>query len=242
MNLHDYGMLLPCGIDRFRGVEFVCCPAEAERDMDSIEKDDPQVWCGGVEKANSDNGYKQVAASALDGCCHFYFQCRVSINIVPLEARSSRVIISSLHAHPLRVIFALPCCRRSIFFKFTSPDFFSSIPCFLSPSMAREPESAEQQEETRPSVIEEEEEEEEVVAEEDEEEEEVLDNDQDGDGEEDEEVAEDEEEEEFVDDIDAFGESDDVDTDEPTTNVAMTTTTTTTTESVEEVVRGEEHF
>ncbi|KAJ8338609.1 hypothetical protein SKAU_G00353950 [Synaphobranchus kaupii] len=27
MNLHDYGMLLPCGIDRFRGVEFVCCPS-----------------------------------------------------------------------------------------------------------------------------------------------------------------------------------------------------------------------
>uniref|UniRef100_A0A674PFA1 Amyloid-beta A4 protein n=1 Tax=Takifugu rubripes TaxID=31033 RepID=A0A674PFA1_TAKRU len=39
MNLHDYGMLLPCGIDRFRGVEFVCCPAEAERDVDSAEKD-----------------------------------------------------------------------------------------------------------------------------------------------------------------------------------------------------------
>ncbi|CAB1328964.1 unnamed protein product, partial [Coregonus sp. 'balchen'] len=33
MNLHDYGMLLPCGIDRFRGVEFVCCPAETQRDM-----------------------------------------------------------------------------------------------------------------------------------------------------------------------------------------------------------------
>uniref|UniRef100_A0A672JQ82 Amyloid-beta A4 protein n=1 Tax=Salarias fasciatus TaxID=181472 RepID=A0A672JQ82_SALFA len=38
MNLHDYGMLLPCGIDRFRGVEFVCCPAEAERDADSEAK------------------------------------------------------------------------------------------------------------------------------------------------------------------------------------------------------------
>ncbi|KAK1876586.1 Amyloid-beta A4 protein [Dissostichus eleginoides] len=46
MNLHDYGMLLPCGIDRFRGVEFVCCPAEAERDTDSAEKDadDSDVW------------------------------------------------------------------------------------------------------------------------------------------------------------------------------------------------------
>ncbi|CAG06699.1 unnamed protein product, partial [Tetraodon nigroviridis] len=145
MNLHDYGMLLPCGIDRFRGVEFVCCPAEAERDMDSTEKDadDSDVWWGGAENDYSDN---------------------------------------------------------------------------------------------RPSVIEEEEGE--VAEEDDEEEEEVLDNDQDGDGEEDDEAAEDEEEEEDVDEIDAFGESDDVDADEPTTNVAMTTTTTTTTtESVEEVVR-----
>uniref|UniRef100_A0A671X806 Amyloid-beta A4 protein n=1 Tax=Sparus aurata TaxID=8175 RepID=A0A671X806_SPAAU len=49
MNLHDYGMLLPCGIDRFRGVEFVCCPAEAERDADSAEQDadDSDVWWGG---------------------------------------------------------------------------------------------------------------------------------------------------------------------------------------------------
>uniref|UniRef100_A0A3Q3AF60 Amyloid-beta A4 protein n=1 Tax=Kryptolebias marmoratus TaxID=37003 RepID=A0A3Q3AF60_KRYMA len=46
MNLHDYGMLLPCGIDRFRGVEFVCCPTEAERDADSAEQDadDSDVW------------------------------------------------------------------------------------------------------------------------------------------------------------------------------------------------------
>ncbi|XP_067349168.1 amyloid beta (A4) precursor protein a isoform X2 [Channa argus] len=57
MNLHDYGMLLPCGIDRFRGVEFVCCPAEAERDVDSIEQDadDSDVWWGGAETDYSDN-------------------------------------------------------------------------------------------------------------------------------------------------------------------------------------------
>ncbi|XP_034072884.1 amyloid beta (A4) precursor protein a isoform X4 [Gymnodraco acuticeps] len=57
MNLHDYGMLLPCGIDRFRGVEFVCCPAEAERDADSAEKDadDSDVWWGGAETDYSDN-------------------------------------------------------------------------------------------------------------------------------------------------------------------------------------------
>uniref|UniRef100_A0A7N5ZVW6 Amyloid-beta A4 protein n=1 Tax=Anabas testudineus TaxID=64144 RepID=A0A7N5ZVW6_ANATE len=52
MNLHDYGMLLPCGIDRFRGVEFVCCPAEAERDVESAEQDadDSDVWWGGQEE------------------------------------------------------------------------------------------------------------------------------------------------------------------------------------------------
>ncbi|XP_060888813.1 amyloid beta (A4) precursor protein a isoform X2 [Labrus mixtus] len=57
MNLHDYGMLLPCGIDRFRGVEFVCCPAEAERDADSGEQDadDSDVWWGGAETDYSDN-------------------------------------------------------------------------------------------------------------------------------------------------------------------------------------------
>nr|XP_040041537.1 amyloid beta (A4) precursor protein a isoform X2 [Gasterosteus aculeatus aculeatus] len=58
MNLHDYGMLLPCGIDRFRGVEFVCCPAEAEREADSAERDadDSDVWWGGAETDYSDNG------------------------------------------------------------------------------------------------------------------------------------------------------------------------------------------
>uniref|UniRef100_G3NGM2 Amyloid-beta A4 protein n=1 Tax=Gasterosteus aculeatus aculeatus TaxID=481459 RepID=G3NGM2_GASAC len=59
MNLHDYGMLLPCGIDRFRGVEFVCCPAEAERDSDSAapEGEESDVWWGGAEAEYSDNRY-----------------------------------------------------------------------------------------------------------------------------------------------------------------------------------------
>lgn len=162
-----------------------------------------------------------------------------SLLFVCLEARSRRVLIYHLPVLVLHSIFALPCPPLHIpSFKFT--DFFSSIHCFLSLSMMWDLEPVAQQEETRPSVIEE-------GDEDDEEEDEVLENDQDGDGEEDEEVAEEEdddeeEEEEEVDEIDAFGESDDIDTDEPTTNVAMTTTTTTTTESVEEVVRGEEHF
>ncbi|XP_029980122.1 amyloid-beta A4 protein-like isoform X2 [Sphaeramia orbicularis] len=63
MNLHDYGMLLPCGIDRFRGVEFVCCPAEAERQADSAELDgeESDVWWGGAETEYSDNGMSRQA-------------------------------------------------------------------------------------------------------------------------------------------------------------------------------------
>ncbi|MBN3320002.1 A4 protein, partial [Atractosteus spatula] len=56
MNLHDYGMLLPCGIDRFRGVEFVCCPSEAERDDSAqLEEDDSDVWWGGADADYTDN-------------------------------------------------------------------------------------------------------------------------------------------------------------------------------------------
>lgn len=57
MNLHDYGMLLPCGIDRFRGVEFVCCPAWAERESDSaqLQGEESDVWWGGAGSEYSDN-------------------------------------------------------------------------------------------------------------------------------------------------------------------------------------------
>ncbi|XP_017557391.1 amyloid beta (A4) precursor protein a isoform X2 [Pygocentrus nattereri] len=66
MNLHDYGMLLPCGIDRFRGVEFVCCPAEAEREADSddMEEDDSDVWWGGAEADYSDTSMAREAGPA----------------------------------------------------------------------------------------------------------------------------------------------------------------------------------
>lgn len=62
MNLHDYGMLLPCNIDRFRGVEFVCCPVEAEREMDSAEREgvESDVWWGGAETEYSDDRYRGV--------------------------------------------------------------------------------------------------------------------------------------------------------------------------------------
>ncbi|XP_070979684.1 amyloid-beta A4 protein-like isoform X2 [Oncorhynchus clarkii lewisi] len=56
MNLHDYGMLLPCGIDRFRGVEFVCCPAGMHRESESVKLTESDVWWGGAETGYTDNG------------------------------------------------------------------------------------------------------------------------------------------------------------------------------------------
>lgn len=65
MNLHDYGMLLPCGIDRFRGVEFVCCPTEEERVSESTEAEgkESDVWWGGAEAEYSDNRYNATRIS-----------------------------------------------------------------------------------------------------------------------------------------------------------------------------------
>ncbi|KAJ8283098.1 hypothetical protein COCON_G00056170 [Conger conger] len=63
MNLHDYGMLLPCGIDRFRGVEFVCCPSEAEHQSEADE-DDSDVWWGGAETDYTDNSMPREAGPA----------------------------------------------------------------------------------------------------------------------------------------------------------------------------------
>ncbi|KAJ8266612.1 hypothetical protein GJAV_G00132480 [Gymnothorax javanicus] len=44
MVLHSYGMLLPCGVDRFRGTEYVCCPPSRAEDPEprpqsSLEED-----------------------------------------------------------------------------------------------------------------------------------------------------------------------------------------------------------
>uniref|UniRef100_A0A3B3ZHQ5 Amyloid-beta A4 protein n=1 Tax=Periophthalmus magnuspinnatus TaxID=409849 RepID=A0A3B3ZHQ5_9GOBI len=68
MNLHDYGMLLPCGIDRFRGVEFVCCPAKAEEEDQSVEQeaDDGDVWWGGAETDYSDNRWLYSPVYSMD--------------------------------------------------------------------------------------------------------------------------------------------------------------------------------
>ncbi|CAL1582107.1 unnamed protein product [Knipowitschia caucasica] len=63
MYLNDFGMLLPCGIDRFRGVEFVCCPAEAEPQPDNTEAEEEEsdVWWGGPAAEYSDNGETRAA-------------------------------------------------------------------------------------------------------------------------------------------------------------------------------------
>ncbi|KAM9710483.1 amyloid-beta A4 protein-like isoform 5-T5 [Menidia menidia] len=63
MNLHDYGMLLPCGIDRFRGVEFVCCPMEGERESESSEPEgeESDVWWGRAEAEYADNSMTRPA-------------------------------------------------------------------------------------------------------------------------------------------------------------------------------------
>nr|XP_029524351.1 amyloid-beta A4 protein-like isoform X3 [Oncorhynchus nerka] len=62
LNLHDYGMLLPCGIDRFRGVEFVCCPSDRETDSTEQDEDDSDVWWGGAETDYTDNSMERGAA------------------------------------------------------------------------------------------------------------------------------------------------------------------------------------
>ncbi|KAM5281268.1 amyloid-beta precursor protein isoform 5-T5 [Ctenodactylus gundi] len=68
-NLHDYGMLLPCGIDKFRGVEFVCCPMAEETDnIDSAdaEEDDSDVWWGGADTDYADGSEDKVLEVAED--------------------------------------------------------------------------------------------------------------------------------------------------------------------------------
>ncbi|XP_065733040.1 amyloid-beta precursor protein isoform X6 [Phocoena phocoena] len=66
-NLHDYGMLLPCGIDKFRGVEFVCCPlADKSDNIDSAdaEEDDSDVWWGGADTDYADGSEDKVVEVA----------------------------------------------------------------------------------------------------------------------------------------------------------------------------------
>ncbi|XP_077472536.1 amyloid beta (A4) precursor protein b isoform X2 [Stigmatopora argus] len=56
-SLHDYGLLMPCGIDLYRGVEFVCCPMEVEQNSDSaaLDGEESDVWWGGAALENNEN-------------------------------------------------------------------------------------------------------------------------------------------------------------------------------------------
>lgn len=52
MVLHSYGMLLPCGIDKFHGTEYVCCPstrpeepapaASSSKELDDEDEDEDE--------------------------------------------------------------------------------------------------------------------------------------------------------------------------------------------------------
>ncbi|XP_078089160.1 amyloid-beta precursor protein-like isoform X1 [Mustelus asterias] len=68
MNLHDYGMLLPCGIDEFRGVEFVCCPIPEENDkIDSdMDEEDSDVWWGGDDADYADGSDKIIEEQPME--------------------------------------------------------------------------------------------------------------------------------------------------------------------------------
>ncbi|EPY79982.1 hypothetical protein CB1_000876007 [Camelus ferus] len=105
-NLHDYGMLLPCGIDKFRGVEFVCCPLAEENDnIDSAdaEEDDSDVWWGGADTDYADGRAGHISKSricltgkASEHCVlghgwspHLCSTCQMVIGSVMLFSRSS---------------------------------------------------------------------------------------------------------------------------------------------------------
>ncbi|XP_048396846.1 amyloid-beta precursor protein-like isoform X4 [Stegostoma tigrinum] len=69
MNLHDFGMLLPCGIDEFRGVEFVCCPIPEENDKiddSDMDDEDSDVWWGGDDDDYADGSDKIVEEQPIE--------------------------------------------------------------------------------------------------------------------------------------------------------------------------------
>ncbi|XP_076850299.1 amyloid beta precursor like protein 2 isoform X7 [Brachyhypopomus gauderio] len=67
MEVHSYGMLLPCGIDKFHGTEYVCCPSaqpdeptpsttlspEEDEDEDEHELDDEDEKDDAVEESDT---------------------------------------------------------------------------------------------------------------------------------------------------------------------------------------------
>ncbi|KAM5208351.1 amyloid beta precursor like protein 1 isoform 6-T6 [Hipposideros larvatus] len=67
--LHGSGMLLPCGTDRFRGVEYVCCPPPVTPDPSGTEVGDPSTrsWpLGGRVKGGEDEEEEEPFLQPVD--------------------------------------------------------------------------------------------------------------------------------------------------------------------------------
>ncbi|XP_036994349.1 amyloid beta precursor like protein 1 isoform X2 [Artibeus jamaicensis] len=96
--LHGSGMLLPCGMDRFRGVEYVCCPPPVTTDPSETEIGDPSTrsWpLGGRVEGDEDKKEEESFLQPVDD----YF-------VEPLQAEEEgeeeRVPPSS--SHPSAVV------------------------------------------------------------------------------------------------------------------------------------------
>lgn len=64
MVLHSYGMLLPCGVDKFHGTEYVCClsapaqeptPAVIASQEEGEDDDDDDAVDDGIEVQDEDD-------------------------------------------------------------------------------------------------------------------------------------------------------------------------------------------
>uniref|UniRef100_A0A8C1GQ54 Amyloid-beta A4 protein n=1 Tax=Cyprinus carpio TaxID=7962 RepID=A0A8C1GQ54_CYPCA len=109
MNLHDYGMLLPCGIDRFRGVEFVCCPMEEQKESDSEEQEEANsdVWWGGAEAEYTDSRYTNTSTKYIS--ISIYESDHVAFQDMKFEpSLCSSLSMSKNVSSPLAVCWAPP--------------------------------------------------------------------------------------------------------------------------------------
>ncbi|CAL8348693.1 unnamed protein product [Arctogadus glacialis] len=55
MALHSYGMLLPCGVDKFQGTEYVCCPFLASQEVEDEEEEEEEEEDEGVYPTEADD-------------------------------------------------------------------------------------------------------------------------------------------------------------------------------------------
>lgn len=61
MVLHSYGMLLPCGVDKFYGTEYVCCLSAP------AQEPTPTAIASQEEDADDDDNEMQVGEDEEDG-------------------------------------------------------------------------------------------------------------------------------------------------------------------------------